>query len=108
MSKECGRCRTGVLKNLHGLSDASRRSRRMGLGRQNIESNNGAVLRWCPWRGLMVIILRVITAVVAWGVITGTVAAGEKKDIAMNTSKQTIDRLVERLGALKPVVEQIA
>ena len=56
----------------------------------------------------MVNILRVITAVVAWGVITGTVAAGEKKDIAMNTSKQTIDRLVERLGTLKPVVEQIA
>jgi hypothetical protein len=56
----------------------------------------------------MAIILHLMTAAVAWGVTTGTVVAGEKKDIAMNTSKQTIDRLVERLGTVKPVVDQIA
>jgi len=56
----------------------------------------------------MAIILHLITAAVAWGITTGTVVAGEKKDIALNTSKQTIDRLVERSGAVKPVVDQIA
>jgi hypothetical protein len=56
----------------------------------------------------MATILHLVTAAVAWGITTGTVAAEEKKDIAMNRSKQTIDRLVERLEAVKPVVEQIA
>jgi len=56
----------------------------------------------------MVIILDFLIATVAWGITTGTVLAAEKKDIAMNRSKQTIDRLVERLGAVKPVMEQIA
>jgi len=56
----------------------------------------------------MAIILHLVTAAVAWGITTGTVVAGEKEDIAMNRSKQTVDRLVERLGAVKPVVEQIA
>ena len=56
----------------------------------------------------MAIILHLITAAVACGFSAATVVAGEKKDVAMNTSKQTIDRLVERLGAVKPVVDQIA
>src|SRR3954469_11326682 len=56
----------------------------------------------------MVFILDFLIATVAWGITTGIVLAPEKKDIAMNRSKQTIDRLVERLGAVKPVVEQIA
>jgi len=44
----------------------------------------------------------------AWGVTTGSVVPEEKKDVAMTKSTQTIDRLVERLGAVKPVIEQIA
>jgi hypothetical protein len=56
----------------------------------------------------MAIIPDLLIAAVAWGIGTSTVVAEEKEDIAMNRSKQTIDRLVERLGTVKPVVEQIA
>jgi len=56
----------------------------------------------------MPIFLDLVTAVVALSIATGTVVAGEKKDIAMNKSKQTIDRLVERLGTAKPAVGEIA
>ena len=56
----------------------------------------------------MPIFLDLVTAVVALSISPGTVVAGEKKDIAMNKSKQTIDRLVERLGAAKPAVGEIA
>jgi len=45
---------------------------------------------------------------VTWGITSGTVVAAEKTDVAMNRPKQTVDRLVERLGAVKPIVEQIA
>jgi len=56
----------------------------------------------------MPIFLDLVTTVVALSIATGTVVAGEKKDIAMNKSKQTIDRLIERLGAAKPAVGEIA
>src|SRR3954462_5567312 len=56
----------------------------------------------------MPIFLDLVVAVVALGIATGSVVAGEKKDIAMNKAKQTIDRLVERLRAAKPVVGDIA
>jgi hypothetical protein len=53
-------------------------------------------------------ILHVVTAAVAWGITTGTVVAEEKKDIAMNRSRQTVDRLIEQLATVKLTVEQIA
>src|SRR3954469_18866774 len=56
----------------------------------------------------MPIFLDLVIAVVALSIATGTIVAGEKKDIAMNKSKQTIDCLVERLGAAKPAVGDIA
>jgi hypothetical protein len=56
----------------------------------------------------MPIILDPVTAVVVLSIATGTVVAEEEKDPVMNKSKQTIDRLVERLGTVKPVVDQIA
>jgi hypothetical protein len=56
----------------------------------------------------MAIILHLLFAAVACGIATGTAVAEDKKDIAVDTSKLTVDRLVERLGAVKPVVEQIA
>src|ERR1043166_2624714 len=56
----------------------------------------------------MPIILDLVTALVALSFASGTVVAGEKKDTVMTTSKQTIDRLVERLEAVKPVVGEIA
>jgi len=49
-----------------------------------------------------------VIAAVACVITAGTITAEEKKDTAMNRSRQTVDRLVERLGAVKPVVEQIA
>jgi hypothetical protein len=56
----------------------------------------------------MPIILDPVTAVVVLSIATGTVVAEEEKDPVMNKSKQTIDRLVERLEAVKPVVGEIA
>lgn len=54
------------------------------------------------------VVLSLVAVGVAWGITSCTVIAEEKKDVAMNRPKQTVDRLVERLGAMKPVVEQIA
>jgi len=56
----------------------------------------------------MAIILRLVAVAVAWSITTSTVLAEEKKDVAMNRPNQTVDRLVERLGAVKLVVEQVA
>jgi hypothetical protein len=56
----------------------------------------------------MAIILHLATAAFTWGVATSTVLAEEKMDITMNTSKQTIDRLVERLATVDLTVEKIA
>jgi hypothetical protein len=56
----------------------------------------------------MTIIRDFVMAAVACGITAGSIVAEEKKDTAMNKSRQTIDRLVEQMGALKPVVEQIA
>ena len=56
----------------------------------------------------MAIILRLVAVAVAWSITTSTVLAEEKKDVAMNRPNQTVDRLVERLGAVKLAVEQVA
>ncbi len=80
----------------------------MGLGRQDIDSDNGAAVRRQPRRRLMAIILDLAIASVASGITTGTIVAEEKKDIAMNRSRQTVDRLIEQLATVKLTVEQIA
>ena len=53
-------------------------------------------------------ISHLVNLAVTWGIATSTVLAHEKKDIAVNRSKQTIDRLVERLATVRLTVEQIA
>jgi hypothetical protein len=56
----------------------------------------------------MGIIFHLLTAAVTWGIATSAALSEEKTDTAMNTSKQTIDRLVERLATVELTVEKIA
>jgi len=56
----------------------------------------------------MAIIRNLAIAAFACGITAGIVVAEEKMDIAMNTSKQTIDRLIERLATVDLTVARIA
>jgi len=56
----------------------------------------------------MGMISHLVTMAVTWGIAASAVLAEEKKDIAMSKSKQTIDRLIERLATVRLTVEQIA
>jgi hypothetical protein len=56
----------------------------------------------------MAMIWHLVAAAVIWTIATSAALARERTDIAMNGSKQSIDRLVERLATVKLTVDQIA